>query len=72
VRSFGSRMAGASQVRRLNRVRADLERADAKTSVSTAALQWGFWHFGHFTRDYVKHFGEKPSETRRRQYRDTP
>jgi AraC family ethanolamine operon transcriptional activator len=56
------------KVRRLHRVRADLERADPQvTSISMAALQWGFWHFGHFTHDYVSLFGEKPSDTLRHQ-----
>lgn len=32
-------------------------------SVTDAATQLGFWHFGHFARDYQKMFGEKPSET---------
>jgi AraC-like DNA-binding protein len=56
------------KLRRLHCVRADLERADSRvTSISMAALQWGFWHFGHFTHDYVNLFGEKPSDTLRRQ-----
>jgi AraC family ethanolamine operon transcriptional activator len=55
------------KVQRLHRVRAALERADPRlTSVSMTALQWGFWHFGHFTHDYAKLFGEKPSNTIRR------
>jgi AraC family ethanolamine operon transcriptional activator len=55
------------KVRRLHCVRADFERADPQvTSISMAALQWGFWHFGHFTHDYVSLFGEKPSDTLRR------
>src|SRR5688572_21182275 len=49
------------KLRRLHCVRADLERADPHvTSISMTALQWGFWHFGHFTHDYVNLFGEKP------------
>ncbi|MGB7159543.1 MAG: helix-turn-helix domain-containing protein [Tepidisphaeraceae bacterium] len=55
------------KVRRLHRVRADLEGADPSvTSISMTALQWGFWHFGHFTHDYVHLFGERPSDTLRR------
>lgn len=34
-----------------------------KRSVTDAATEFGFWHFGHFARDYQKMFGEKPSQT---------
>lgn len=36
------------------------------TAVSDAATASGFWHFGHFARDYAAMFGERPSETLRR------
>lgn len=35
--------------------------------VKQAALDSGFWHFGHFTSDYKALFGETPSETLARQ-----
>lgn len=31
--------------------------------VKATALQWGFWHMGHFSRQYRALFGEKPSMT---------
>lgn len=48
---------------RLNGVRRALRSAD---SVTDAATQWGFWHFGHFSNDYKELFGELPSQTLRR------
>jgi AraC family ethanolamine operon transcriptional activator len=35
-------------------------------SVTEAAAQWGFWHFGHFAQDYRRMYGELPSQTWRR------
>jgi AraC family ethanolamine operon transcriptional activator len=45
---------------RLNNVRGQLLQ---QQTVTDAATQFGFWHFGHFARDYQKMFGEKPSQT---------
>jgi AraC-like DNA-binding protein len=36
------------------------------TTVSAEALNWGFWHFGEFSRAYKECFGELPSDTLRR------
>ncbi len=36
-------------------------------SVTEAATACGFWHFGHFAHDYQALFGERPSDTHRRQ-----
>jgi len=52
---------------RLNAVRRRLKTA---RSVTEAATQFGFWHFGHFATDYRALFGETPSQTLRR--RGTP
>jgi AraC family transcriptional regulator, ethanolamine operon transcriptional activator len=60
---------------RLHRVRQDLlEASPGSTTVSAKALDWGFWHFGEFSRAYRDCFGELPSETLRRKHeiRDTP
>jgi AraC-like DNA-binding protein len=52
---------------RLHRVReALLAATPGSTTVSAAALNWGFWHFGEFSRAYKDCFGELPSETLRR------
>lgn len=45
---------------RLNQARRDLK---AGASVTTAATNWGFWHFGRFAREYRDLFGELPSQT---------
>ena len=36
------------------------------TTVTDVALNWGFWHFGEFSRAYKNCFGEPPSSTLRR------
>jgi AraC-like DNA-binding protein len=52
---------------RLHRVRQELRASThGSTTVSSAALKWGFWHFGDFSRAYKDCFGELPSETLRR------
>jgi AraC-like DNA-binding protein len=52
---------------RLHRVRqALLAATQGATTVSTVALDWGFWHFGEFSRAYKDCFGELPSDTLRR------
>jgi AraC-like DNA-binding protein len=52
---------------RLHRVRQALRVATrGSTTVADQALEWGFWHFGDFSRAYKACFGELPSETLRR------
>jgi AraC family ethanolamine operon transcriptional activator len=52
---------------RLHRVRqALLAGRPESTTVSIEALNWGFWHFGEFSRAYKECFGELPSDTLRR------
>jgi len=52
---------------RLHRVRQALLAARPEsTTVSVEALNWGFWHFGEFSRTYKECFGELPSDTLRR------
>jgi transcriptional regulator GlxA family with amidase domain len=51
---------------RLARVRQALMSADAKTSVTDIAIEWGFTHLSRFAIEYRAHFGESPSETGRR------
>jgi transcriptional regulator GlxA family with amidase domain len=51
---------------RLERVRLDLLNAAPHVCVTDAAMRWGFFHLGRFSGLYASHFGERPSETRRR------
>jgi AraC family ethanolamine operon transcriptional activator len=52
---------------RLHRVRQALLAAKPwSDTVSAIALDWGFWHFGEFSRIYKDCFGELPSDTLRR------
>lgn len=49
---------------RLSAVHRVLQRADkSSTHVIDVATDWGFWHMGHFARDYRIMFGESPSQT---------
>jgi AraC-like DNA-binding protein len=49
---------------RLHRVhQALLHASKGSTTVTTEALNWGFWHFGEFSRAYRECFGELPSDT---------
>jgi AraC family ethanolamine operon transcriptional activator len=51
------------RAQRLNGVRQMLKQGNGVTDAATA---WGFWHFGHFSQEYKKLFGELPSDTLRR------
>jgi AraC family ethanolamine operon transcriptional activator len=51
---------------RLNGARRALKIADpTTTTVLGVANRYGFWHMGHFSRDYRQMFGESPSNTLR-------
>jgi len=51
---------------RLHRARDELRKVDSgSTSVTEVAMNWGFWHFGEFSRAYKNCFGEVPSKTLR-------
>jgi len=52
---------------RLNEVRKALLKAGspARTTVTAAAMYWGFWHLGEFAAAYRRLFGETPSGTLR-------
>lgn len=49
---------------RLTEVHRTLLRAEpSRTRIINVATDWGFWHMGHFARDYRAMFGEPPSRT---------
>ncbi len=49
---------------RLSAVRRALLRSDRSgTLIMNVAMDWGFWHMGHFSKDYRAMFGESPSQT---------
>jgi AraC-like DNA-binding protein len=49
---------------RLHRAREELRKANSDTTtVTEVATNWGFWHFGEFSRAYKNCFGEVPSRT---------
>lgn len=49
---------------RLNKVRSALRAAiTTDTTVTRIATNWGFFHLGEFSRDYLNLFGEYPSAT---------
>jgi len=49
---------------RLVGARRELLDSDAvSTRVQDAAINWGFWHLGQFSKDYQRFFGELPSQT---------
>ena len=55
------------KMRRLDRVRSELQRANSQaTSVTEIATKYAFWHLSQFAADYRKAFHEAPSETLRR------
>lgn len=49
---------------RLHRARNELQKSESgSTTVTDVAMNWGFRHFGEFSRAYKNCFGELPSET---------
>lgn len=51
---------------RLSAVRQELRNPGTTASIAAIAQKWGFTHFGRFSSEYEKRFGELPSHTRRR------
>ncbi|ORA39393.1 AraC family transcriptional regulator [Mycobacterium aquaticum] len=48
---------------RLARVREELLRGTGDSTVTSAAMRWGFTHTGRFAAAYRRKYGESPSET---------
>jgi AraC family ethanolamine operon transcriptional activator len=64
--SFGIPPLAFHRRLRLNAARRDLVRSrPGETSVTEVALRWGFDHFGRFSVDYRRLFGESPIATLR-------
>ena len=51
---------------RLSRARRELLHPSRTTTVTSAALRWGFFELGRFSVHYRQFFGESPSETLRK------
>jgi AraC family ethanolamine operon transcriptional activator len=48
---------------RMNAVRKELRSMESRSTVTSIANRWGFWHMSQFAKEYRKFFGESPSET---------
>jgi AraC family ethanolamine operon transcriptional activator len=48
---------------RLTQARRQLKIAPPNAKVADIANDWGFWHMGHFAREYRKMFCELPAES---------
>ncbi|WFU04634.1 helix-turn-helix transcriptional regulator (plasmid) [Rhizobium sp. CB3171] len=57
------------QLLRLRAAREDLLNADSHQTIQMICLKWGFVHFGRFSAVYKAHYGESPSQTRKRIFR---
>ena len=53
----------------MDEARHDLLENANETRVTDVALDWGFLHFGWFSQDYRRLFGETPSQTLKRSRR---
>lgn len=51
---------------RLQRAKELLERTDLDRSVTDTAIACGFGNLGHFSGDYLRRYGEHPSDTLKR------
>jgi AraC family ethanolamine operon transcriptional activator len=60
---FGVTPKAYLKLMRLDGLRRSLRKADANSTITDAALNWGFTHFGKLAKDYRLRFGELPSET---------
>ena len=60
---FGVTPKGYLKPMRLDGLRRSLRKADANSTVTDAALDWGFTNFGKLAKDYRLRFGELPSKT---------
>ena len=60
--TYGASPIAYLRTLRLNGARREL-RSGGGVTVTEVALKWGFLHFGHFSSNYRRTFGETPRET---------
>jgi len=49
---------------KLNAIRRELQQSNGTSDyISEIAMRWGFLHFGRFSEDYRRLFGERPRDT---------
>jgi len=53
--------------RRLEKIHNELKAYSTKSSITEVAMKWGYRHLGRFSGEYYKRYGEKPSETRKKE-----
>ncbi|MCV3243440.1 helix-turn-helix domain-containing protein [Mesorhizobium sp. ZC-5] len=63
VEAFGRPPKAMLLELRLNAVRRALTHPSSERTVTTVASRFGFWHFGEFSSEYKRQFGELPSVT---------
>jgi len=63
VEAFGRPPKAMLLELRLNAARRALVHPDSERTVTTVASRFGFWHFGNFSAEYKRQFGELPSVT---------
>ncbi len=69
---FGTSPKAFLKSLRLNRVKQNLRKAPAGTTITDVALRWGFTHLSRFAADYRRMFGEFPHETLRNRPKRQP
>jgi AraC family ethanolamine operon transcriptional activator len=63
VEAFGRPPKAMLLALRLNAVRRALTHPSSERTVTNVASRFGFWHFGEFSGEYKRQFGELPSVT---------
>ncbi|MBS0614363.1 MAG: AraC family transcriptional regulator [Proteobacteria bacterium] len=66
AKSYGIGPAALIRREKLKRIRAELSAETAGETISEIAGRWGFFDPKYLCRIYLREFGERPSETRRR------
>ena len=72
VEAFGRPPKAMLLELRLNAARRALTHPSSERTVTTVASKFGFWHFGDFSAEYRRQFGELPSVTLKRTLGKSP